>query len=150
MNRRFALASLAALFLACGGKVTFDGLPDGGGAGGCTSVDANCVTSSTPSATTSVVNGTSTTISTSTGNECGAPNDGPLSVCGGSGVTSGAGGAATNCVTQLCAQNGDVFQEICSSNACSCELNGVVLCTCALNGGGDFCGGTPSCCPFGQ
>jgi len=77
------------------------------------------------------------------------PNPATLSLCGGSsGVGSGAG--PLQCATDYCDDQGNTFEALCTSDGCQCLVNGKqqCLCTHGVNDTGDFCGGTPHCCPW--
>jgi hypothetical protein len=73
------------------------------------------------------------------------PTAAELTFCGGS---VGAGGGTFQCENDFCDQQGGIWSALCDKDSCQCLVNGSVECTCALVGAGDFCGGTPSCCPL--
>lgn len=129
------VAAAVVFGFACGGNVVVD--PAGsGGAGG--------------SWSTSTTTTTTTTSDGSGGFGAGCPVPSPVGAvynCGGS-ASSGSGGPV-QCDTFYCDEAGNVYQESCSSGACSCGYNATQLCNCAINGTGDICAGTAEpCCPF--
>ncbi|APR87416.1 hypothetical protein A7982_12765 [Minicystis rosea] len=69
------------------------------------------------------------------------PDPDSLSFCGGS-------GGPGQCENDFCDAKGNVWAASCKSKTCQCLFNNSVVCTCALNGDGDFCLGTPHCCPL--
>jgi hypothetical protein len=73
---------------------------------------------------------------------CGWPEPvGEVMFCG----SVGAGGTCSN---SFCDQNGNVYEADCTATTCKCKWNTQTKCTCALNGEGDFCAGSPPpCCP---
>lgn len=79
----------------------------------------------------------------SSGVVCSWPDPaGSLGFCGG----SSSGG---DCSTVYCDVNGNTYEAACSGSSCQCLYNGQVSCTCASNGGDDYCAaGVPTCCPF--
>lgn len=133
-----ALTLSGASFLACGGKVAFDGLPGAGGA-----------TSSTSSTTSSTTTSSATHASSSSSGEItcmSPPPPGSLTPCGGSAVSSGTGGI--QCDTEWCDAQSNTYGSTCQDQACVCTRNGQTMCTCVLNGPGTVCVDTPSCCPW--
>jgi hypothetical protein len=68
---------------------------------------------------------------------------GDLFECG----TTGAG-APGECSTSDCDAEGTSWAQTCTAESCVCTFNGATKCICVANQpGGDFCGGTPKCCP---
>lgn len=125
-------ASFAAVVMvaaaACGGKVVVDGAGGAGalGSGG----SANAGGANTGGA----------------GSLCfGNLDPSQLTFCGG-GVTSS--GGAPQCENDFCDADGNIWGALCEPGTCQCTINGVVACTCALDGPGNFCAGTPTCCPL--
>jgi hypothetical protein len=128
-------ATAVGLVAACGGNVVVDGSTLGtGGTPG---------TSSTASGGAPGAGGTTT----QNGNGAGGANcsDLPKSLtqCGVSGMTST---GSTSCVITYCEDQGITWSAKCQGTACQCVRNGEELCTCALDGTGDICSGTPDCC----
>ena len=119
--------ALATAIGACGGKVVVDGAGNAavGGAGGAGGDWGGG----------------------SSGALCFAdpPDPSALSFCVGS---TGAGGSDTQCENDWCDDQGNTWTALCKATTCQCMLNGFVECTCALNGAGNFCVGTPTCCPL--
>jgi hypothetical protein len=66
--------------------------------------------------------------------------------CGGG--TSGVGaGQPVQCESRLCVNQHEWWSQ-CQGQGCVCYLDGMVQCSCVLEGAGQFCdGSTPSCCP---
>lgn len=74
------------------------------------------------------------------------PNPASLSFCGGS---VGAGGSTgQQCENDWCDEHGNTWTALCGATTCQCMFNGMTQCTCALDGPGNFCVGTPTCCPL--
>jgi hypothetical protein len=127
------------LLAACGGNVVVDTT---GGTGAGTSTSTSTATQTGGGGGTTTLPGVG-----SVGGGPGAggatcfnlPNPAALSLCGGS---SGGG----SCSFIFCDTSSNMWEADCSSSACSCTLNGMELCTCALSSAGDFCNGTPDCC----
>jgi hypothetical protein len=76
------------------------------------------------------------------GQVCGWPDPvGQVTFCG----SVGSGGTCSNA---FCDQNGNVYEADCTATTCKCKWNTQTKCTCALNGEGDYCSGSPPpCCP---
>jgi hypothetical protein len=123
----FAGVVLAALG-ACGGHVVLDGNGSGGsvnaGGGGF---------------------GGSTSSHGPGGTSCFDPPD-PASLSFCSGAVSG-GGSGVQCENDFC-DDQNIWSALCEATTCQCILNNKVICTCALDGPGNFCAGTPHCCPL--
>jgi hypothetical protein len=127
------LACGVVLLAACGGKVVVDhgGLGLGGAGGISTGSDVGGNTSTAPS-------------STGDGSCFNPPDPAALHSCN---ASAGAGGTTITCERAFCDGQGDTWTATCTPTTCQCALNTKVLCTCALDGPGNICGGTPSCCP---
>ena len=137
MRRMLTLMSACAMLAiaACGGKVVVDVGASGvvGGGGGVFSGGTAGSNSG------SGLNGAG-------GASCLAPPDpSTLTFCGGS---VGAGGSTMQCENDFCDSKGNMWAAACTNTTCQCKFNSQVVCTCALNGPGNFCLGTPSCCPL--
>jgi hypothetical protein len=117
-----------AIAAACGGNVVVDPPPGDGGSGGAPG----------PGPTTS---------QGGAGANCPVPPPvGDVFGCSGSAVSTGSG---SQCDTFYCDEGGNTYTESCSGQACSCWHNGIPLCNCAIDGGGDICAGSARpCCPF--
>src|SRR5436190_1109272 len=127
-----ALVTSIAWLAACGGKVFID-LPGAGGNGGSGSAQGGAGAGAAPS-----VGG---------GPSCVGPTDpANLKFCGGSVAASG--GMEPQCANDFCDPNGNTWEALCGPSSCSCRLNSVEICTCTLTGAGNFCEGTPTCCPL--
>jgi hypothetical protein len=131
LGAAFAIAITSAI-AACGGKVVVDtgnanaGGSGGGGAGGATGGFGGGIA----------------------GGLCFPEQPDPASLffCGGS---VGAGGnSSQQCENDWCDDQGNTYSAVCDATTCQCTLNGKTMCTCALNGAGNFCVGTPTCCPL--
>jgi hypothetical protein len=121
-------AVLCTLLAACGGKVVVDV----GGAGGTNTGGAG------PGPNTSGPGqggGSSSCLA--------PPDPATLMWCGGTGS-----GPPPTCMVSYCDIQGNRYEADCEPTTCLCKLNDETVCTCALNGPGDICGGTPHCCPF--
>jgi hypothetical protein len=129
-------ACVALAAAACGAKVTVDstaGSSAGGGAGGVAGGSA-------------VGGNTGTGLHGAGGASCFDPPDpATLTFCT-AGVTTG--GGMPQCENDFCDAKGNTWAAKCTTGACLCTFNDQEICTCALNGPGDFCNGTPSCCPL--
>lgn len=137
MTARWMFAVLAALatLAGCGGKVVLDGVEGSGGG------------SSTSSTTTT--SGTSEGPKTY-GKSCMLPPDpATLTTCEGLNNLNLAGFQAA-CATAYCDPNGEIFTAECKGIHCVCVVGNQEACSCILNGKGDFCNGTPHCCPWGK
>jgi hypothetical protein len=136
---------------ACGGKVVVDATSGTGGAGGNAS-------STTTAATTTAATTTSTTTGTVSGPggaggapaSCmNAPPPGTLQSCGS--TTTSAGSGIATCETDYSTTCGaeSVWRAVCQTASCACYLGTQMLCVCTPDQpGGNYCGGTPSCCPW--
>ncbi len=61
-------------------------------------------------------------------------------------VSSGSGQPLA-CDTAVC-DGVNQWTSSCSGEGCTCLFNGIVRCSCVIEGGGTMCvGGIPSCCP---
>jgi hypothetical protein len=134
-TRLGSMIACGALSLAaCGGKVTVDQGGVGlGGAGGVATTGSDVGG-----------NTTSGNVSTGVASCFTPPAAGTLKSCN---ASAGSGGTDITCERAFCNAQGDTWTATCTPTTCVCALNTEVLCTCALNGPGDICGGTPSCCP---
>ena len=144
MNRStFALSLVlgAGVLAACGGKVVFEGPPGSEGAGG--GAGGNGGTGGV--ATGQFTTGTTGPLDGSGGASCFTPPDpASLSFCT-SGASTGSG--EVECDTAFCDGQGNTWVAKCKATGCACFFNTTEVCSCALNGPGDFCNGTPNCCP---
>jgi hypothetical protein len=126
-----------AVYAGCGGRVIVDGFPGEGGAGTGQAQGGEGAY------------GQGTTGQNGGGGICGSMTyPGFITFCGGS--ASAGTGTPVSCTTSLCDAPGNQYEANCQSNTCVCLINGIAQCSCALNGAGDFCGGTPPCCPWNQ
>jgi hypothetical protein len=124
------LLSGVALAIACGGNVVVDptGAGGSGGAGSTTTTSSHSQGGS----------GASCPVPSPAGNVFG---------CSGSVVSTGSG--PSQCDSFYCDDGGNTYTESCSGQGCSCQHNGLTLCSCAIDGSGDICLGTAEpCCPF--
>lgn len=138
MRRRpgFLMVCGVLVVAACGGKVTVDqtggGLTGLGGAGGISSG--------------SDVGGNTSHVGVTTGgSSCfDPPPAGTLKSCS---ASASSGGTSITCESAFCDGQGNTWTATCTPTTCTCALNTMVLCECALNGAGNICAGTPTCCP---
>lgn len=105
------------LVAACGGKAVIDDPIGGGGAGGDSS--------------TGSVSFCQTAAPVGTVRDCG----------GSAAVTSG---GDIVCERAVCDDGGNTWTASCTGNGCACLFNGVVACTCSVEGA-DAC--SKPCCP---
>jgi hypothetical protein len=122
-----ALIGLAA---ACGGKVFVDTTASTGSGGSGASLNVG----GAGAAPSQVTGGGSSCFTLPSA----------LALCTGA-VTTGTGGPS-QCDFFFCDNDGNQWDANCTGSSCSCTKNGMVLCTCALNNGGDVCSGQSNCC----
>jgi hypothetical protein len=121
-----ALLLGAALFVACGGKVVFDGTEPSSGAGSGSSGGggAGNMAYFIPTTTTGCLV---------------EPPVGAVSDCGSVNPDQGGG-----CTVKRCDANGNQLVAKCMGTHCSCSYNGNTHCECDSTEG-DFCAATPCC-----
>ena len=122
---------------ACGGTAVIDPPLDDTGNGGASSSSGQGGTTS--SQTNPMSTGTSPICST-------PPPIGDVFDC--NAVATVGSGSPAQCTSTWCDDAGNQWSCECSGDSCVCNYNlGETVCTCILDSGGSFCGGTPSCCP---